>query len=63
MRATGPDRLPCELLKALPWAILRSVARMFAEIFRLTRQFPQGWRRILIASMPKLPSLTTLADA
>eukprot|EP00959_Pyramimonas_sp_CCMP1952_P139701 2923641-Pyramimonas_sp.AAC.1 len=63
MRATGPDRLPCELLEALPWAAMRSVARMFDEIFRLARQFPQDWRQILIAFVPELPSLTSLTDA
>eukprot|EP00959_Pyramimonas_sp_CCMP1952_P212693 4450377-Pyramimonas_sp.AAC.1 len=36
---------------------------MFDEIFRLTRQFPQGWRQFLIAFMPKLPSLTSLTDS
>eukprot|EP00959_Pyramimonas_sp_CCMP1952_P136821 2863048-Pyramimonas_sp.AAC.1 len=36
---------------------------MFDEIFRLTRQFPPDWGRILIALMPKLPSLTSLTDA
>eukprot|EP00959_Pyramimonas_sp_CCMP1952_P162996 3407553-Pyramimonas_sp.AAC.1 len=63
MRATGPDRLPCELLKTLPWATLRSVAKLFDGIFGLTRHFPQGWRRILIAFVPELPSLTSLTYA
>eukprot|EP00959_Pyramimonas_sp_CCMP1952_P145193 3040061-Pyramimonas_sp.AAC.1 len=62
MRATGPDRLPCELLGTLPWANLRSLDGMF-EIFLLTRQFPQDWGHILIAFMPKLPSLLSWTDA
>ncbi len=62
-RATGPDRVPCEMLKLLPWCTVRHIQQIFDSLLRLAVQYPVRWRDILIAYMPKLKGITNLADA
>lgn len=61
-RATGPDRVPCEILKILPWSVLRKIRHLFDNMLRLSSSYPSSWRDILISCMPKIPGLTNLKD-
>ena len=61
-RATGPDRVPCELLKVLPWCTLRSIQQLFDKILRRGVDYPGSWRQLLISFMPKIPGMTNLKD-
>ena len=61
-RATGPDRVPCEVLKCLPWTVLRNIRRLFDDMLHMCTPYPSSWRDILISFMPKLPGITDLKD-
>ena len=62
-RATGPDRVPREMLKCLPWSTVRHIQQVFDSILRLSIEWPTAWREILIAYMPKMRDATNLSDA
>eukprot|EP00959_Pyramimonas_sp_CCMP1952_P014507 307327-Pyramimonas_sp.AAC.1 len=62
LRTTGPDRVPTEILRALPWSALRSIQILFDRIFTCSQNVPNGWREVLISFMPKVPCLATLSE-
>eukprot|EP00959_Pyramimonas_sp_CCMP1952_P473972 9502659-Pyramimonas_sp.AAC.1 len=60
--AAGPDGVPCEILRRLPWSALRSIQKLFDKIIKLTTPYPQSWRQIFISFMPKIPGISELKD-
>eukprot|EP00959_Pyramimonas_sp_CCMP1952_P319829 6692551-Pyramimonas_sp.AAC.1 len=62
LRATGPDRVPTEILRALPWSALRSIQMLIDRIFTCSQNYPEVWREVLISFMPKVPCVTTLSE-
>eukprot|EP00959_Pyramimonas_sp_CCMP1952_P449322 9408114-Pyramimonas_sp.AAC.1 len=59
-RATGPDGVPCEILRSLPWCTLRLIQKLFDKIIKLMTPYQHSWRQILISFMPEIPGITNL---
>eukprot|EP00959_Pyramimonas_sp_CCMP1952_P399907 8378841-Pyramimonas_sp.AAC.1 len=62
MRATGPARVPTDILGAVPGSALRFIQLLFDMIFTCSQSYPDGWREVLISFKPKVPCLTTLSE-
>lgn len=39
-RATGPDRVPCEVLQSLPWCTLKAIRQLLDTTVRLAAPYP-----------------------
>eukprot|EP00959_Pyramimonas_sp_CCMP1952_P140947 2950096-Pyramimonas_sp.AAC.1 len=44
LRATGSDRVPTEILRALSCSALRSIQILFDRIFTCSQNYHVGWR-------------------
>eukprot|EP00959_Pyramimonas_sp_CCMP1952_P284977 5958042-Pyramimonas_sp.AAC.1 len=61
-RATGPDGVPCDILRSLPWCTLISIQKLFDKIIKLMVPYPQSWRQVPISFMLNSPGITKLKD-
>eukprot|EP00959_Pyramimonas_sp_CCMP1952_P449667 9415522-Pyramimonas_sp.AAC.1 len=52
-KATGPDGIRAEVVRAMPWRSVRAIQMMFCDILQGTQDPPDSWHETLTTLLPK----------